>query len=147
VNNSAYKEEGRLRRTVMKSIFVNHRAPLGSLHCFACSRSLGPGYLRDLSTQRPYCDHDCYARHQKASLFMPSLFTPSLFTPSLFTPWLALTRADPWSAHRHSAPIELITSFVAASWWCSISLIETGLRLGELMATEEAVAARARPGD
>ncbi len=140
--NSSTHKEGRLRRTVMKSIFVNHRAPLGSLHCFVCSRSLGPGYLRDLSTQQPYCDHDCYARHQTASLFMPSLFMPSLFMP-----WLALPRADPWPAYRHSAPIELITSFVAASWWCSISLIETGLRLGELMATEEAVAARARPGD
>jgi hypothetical protein len=136
VNSSTHKK-GRLRRTVMKTIIVNHRAPLGSLHCFACSRSLGPGYLRDLSTQRPYCDHDCYARHQTVSLFMPSLFIP----------WLALTRADPWPAYRSSAPIELITSFVAASWWYSISLIETGLRLGELMATEEAVAARARPGD
>lgn len=131
MNSSTHKKE-RPRRTVMKSIFVNHRAPLGSSHCFACSSSLGPGYLRDLSTQRPYCDHDCYARHQTASLFMP---------------WLAVTRADPWPARRYSAPIELITSFVAASWWCSISLIETGLRLGELMAAEEAVAARARPSD
>jgi hypothetical protein len=98
----------------MKSIFVNHRTPLGPSHCFACSRSLGPGYLRDLSTQRPYCDHDCYARHQTASLFMP---------------WLAVTGADPWP------------------WWYSISLVETGLRLGELMATEEARKARVRPRD
>jgi hypothetical protein len=131
VNSSRHKER-RTGRTVMKSIFVNHRTPLGPSHCFACSRSLGPGYLRDLSTQRPYCDHECYARHQTASLFMP---------------WLAVTRADPWPGRRYSAPFELITSFVAASWWCSISLVETGLRLGELIATEEALTARARPRD
>jgi hypothetical protein len=62
-------------------------------------------------------------------------------------PWLAVTRADPWPERRYSAPFELITSFVAASWWCSISLVETGLRLGELIATEEALTARARPRD
>jgi hypothetical protein len=116
----------------MKLIFVNDRIPLGPSSCFACSRSLGPGYLRDLSTQRPYCDYDCHARYQTASLFMP---------------WLAATRADPWPAHRYSPPLELITSFAAASWWCSISLIEAGLRLGEMMASEETVTARARPND
>jgi hypothetical protein len=62
-------------------------------------------------------------------------------------PWLAVTGADPWPARRYSAPLELITSFVAASWWYSISLVETGLRLGELMATEEARKARVRPRD
>jgi hypothetical protein len=132
VNSSQRMREERTSRKVMKFIFVNHRTPLGPSSCFACSRSLGPGYLRDLSTQRPYCDHDCYARHQTVSLFMP---------------WLAVTRTDPWPARRYSTPLELTTSFVAASWWCSISLIATGLRLGELMASEEAETARARPSD
>jgi hypothetical protein len=121
----------------MRFVFVNDRTPLGSSRCFACSRSLGPGYLRDLSTQRPYCDYDCHARHQTASLFMPSLFIP----------WLAATRADPRPGRRYSSPLELITSFATASWWYSISLTEAGLRLGELMANEGTVAARARPSD
>lgn len=105
----------------MKFILVNHRTPLGQSTCIQCSRSLGRGYLRDVSTQRPYCDYDCYLRYETKSLFMP---------------WLAVTRSDPWPAPGYSAPLEMITSFAAASCWCSISLVEAAVRVGDWMTAE-----------
>src|SRR5271166_5915643 len=57
----------------MKFILVNHRTPCGPSTCIECSGSLGPGYLRDVSTQRRYCDHHCYLRYEAKSLFMPWL--------------------------------------------------------------------------
>src|SRR5262245_38409186 len=110
----------------MRFVFVNDRKHLGQSRSVACSRAVRPDYTLDISSHRPYCDYDCHARHQSACLFMPSSFMP----------WLVATRADPWSARRHSPPLELITSFATASWWYSISLVEAGLRLGELMANE-----------
>lgn len=44
----------------MKFILVNHRTPHGVGSCTACSRSLGPGYVRDVVTRRGYCDYNCY---------------------------------------------------------------------------------------
>ena len=96
----------------MKFILVNHRTPLDRSACIRCSRSLGPGYLRDVSTQRPYCDYDCYLRSETERLYMP---------------WLALTRAD-----TYVAALEMITSFAAASCRCSISLAEAAMRAGDV---------------
>jgi hypothetical protein len=96
----------------MKFILVNHRTPLDRAACIRCSRSLGPGYLRDVSTQRPYCDYDCYLRSETERLYMP---------------WLALTRAD-----TYVAALEMIASFAAASCRCSISLAEAAMRAGDV---------------
>jgi hypothetical protein len=108
----------------MKFILVNHRTPLNRSTCIQCCRSLGPGYLRDVSTQRPYCDYDCYVQSETERLFMP---------------WLALTRAD-----TYAAALEMVTSFAAASCRCSISLAEAAIRVGELMSAERWDVSQAR---
>ena len=43
----------------MKFVLVNDRAARAST-CVTCSRSIGFGYLREVSSQRLYCSHDCY---------------------------------------------------------------------------------------
>jgi hypothetical protein len=96
----------------MKFILVNHRAPLDSPVCAECSRSLVSGYLKAVSTQRQYCDHDCYVRHEARCLL---------------TPWLV-----PF----HEGPFEMITSFFAASCSYSIALAKVTLRVSELVAGE-----------
>ena len=105
----------------MKFILVNHRTPLDRSACIRCSRSLGPGYLRDVSTQRPYCDYDCYLRHEMVSLFVPRL---------------AVTRTDQRPASTYPMPFDMIASFAVASCWCSLTVARVAVRVGELMATE-----------
>jgi len=113
----------------MKFILVNHRTPLSPSTCIECSRSLEAGYLRDVSTQRKYCDHHCYLRYEAKSLFMP---------------WLAITRADHGPSMNYPAQLGMITSLAAASCWCyaipmtvaSISLVESALRMHDLIAAE-----------
>jgi hypothetical protein len=90
-------------RTNMKFILVNHRTPSPPSNCIACARSLGAGYLRDVSTQRRYCDHDCYLRYETMSLFMP---------------WLALTPADDGSATDYPAQLAMIAPLAVALYWC-----------------------------
>lgn len=46
----------------MKFILVNHRTPRGNRACTECSRTLGPGYVRDVITLKGYCGYDCYRR-------------------------------------------------------------------------------------
>ena len=96
----------------MKFILVNHRTPLDSPTCAECSRSLLSGYLKAVSTQRQYCDYDCYARYEGRNLLMP------------------------WLAASHEVPFDMITSFVAASCSYSIVLAKMALRVGELAAAE-----------
>jgi hypothetical protein len=96
----------------MKFILVNHRTPLDSSTCRECSQSLGPGYLKAVSTQRQYCDYDCYLRCEARSLL---------------TPWLAAS---------YEAPFEMMTSFAAASCCYSIALANAALRVGELVTAE-----------
>ncbi len=114
----------------MKFILVNHRTPLCTVTCTECARPLGTGYLREMSSQRQYCDHDCYLHYQTKSLFMP---------------WLVAERGDrrpagwpsaAWPATPFVASYELIASFTAATCWYSISLAKAALRVSELMATE-----------
>ena len=110
----------------MKFILVNHRSPLNTATCTECARPLGAGYLREVSSQRQYCDHDCYLHYQTKCLFMP---------------WLSPERGDRtsvavWSATPYVASYELIASFAAASCWYSISLAKAALRVSEMMARE-----------
>lgn len=114
----------------MKFILVNHRSPLNTATCTDCAQPLGTGYLREVSSQRQYCDHDCYLRYRTKSLFMP---------------WLTAERDDrlpatwssaAWPATPYVASCVLIVSFSAATCWYSISLAKAALRVGELMATE-----------
>ena len=110
----------------MKFILVNHRTPLNTACCSECAQSLGTGYLREVSSQRQYCDYDCYVRGETRTLFMP---------------WLAVTRGDNAPAASgpalpYTASVELLTSFAAATCWYSISLAKAAVRVGELIATE-----------
>lgn len=108
----------------MKFILVNHRTPSRPSNCIQCARSLGAGYLRDVSTQRRYCDHDCYRRYQAKSLFMP---------------WLAVTGADQGPVTNYPAQLETIAALATGLCWCyaipitavSISLMEVALRMHE----------------
>ena len=113
----------------MKFILVNHRSPLQISACSECARPLEAGYLREVSSQRPYCNHDCYLRYQTKSLFMPWLTTEgSEHGPGANWP-------PSWPAS-YVASYELITSFAAATCWYSISLAKAALRVSELLATE-----------
>ena len=93
----------------MKFILVNHRTPLDSPTCAECSQSLVSGYLKAVSTQRQYCDHDCYVRYEAKSLL------------------------SPWFTAPYAAPFEMMTSFVVASCCYSIAIAKAALRVGELV--------------
>lgn len=97
----------------MKFVLVNHRTPLNTAPCTECERPLDTGYLREVSSQRQYCDHDCYLRYEAKSLFMP---------------WLTATP--------YVTSYGLISSFAAATCWYSISLARATLHVSELMAKE-----------
>jgi hypothetical protein len=101
----------------MKFVLVNHRTPLDRTTCAACSRPLGSGYLKAVSTQRSYCDYDCYVRGEARSLA---------------TAWLS------------AIPFEMMTSFATASCCYSIMMARIALRLGELMTTEMSAGDRRR---
>ncbi len=108
----------------MKFILVNHRSPLQISACSECARPLEAGYLREVSSQRQYCDHDCYLRYQTKNLFMP---------------WLTAERGERAQAASWPTPYacyELMTSFTAATCWYSISLAKAALRVSELVAIE-----------
>lgn len=90
----------------MKFILVNHRTPLDSPTCAACSRPLASGYLKAVSTRRQYCDHDCYVRDEA----------------NLLTPWIAASS---------DVLLKMTTLFVAASCCYSIELGKAALLVGE----------------
>ena len=106
----------------MKFILVNHRTPLDSPTCADCSRSLASGYLKAVSTQRRYCDYDCYVRYEGRALL------------------------SPWLAESFKVPFEIMTSFVAASCSCSIAFAGAALRVGELVTAEISAGAPRRRG-
>ena len=116
------------RLPAMKFVLVNHRTPVDPSACIECSRPLGRGYLRDVSTHRHYCDHDCYVRYEAKIWSFP-------FMPSL-TPLIAATRTYPLPAMPHPGAFELMTSIAAATCWCSIAFAKTALHVSELMAEE-----------
>jgi hypothetical protein len=90
-------------RTNMKFILVNHRTPNRPSNCIECASSLGAGYLRDVSTQRRYCNHNCYSRYEAKSLFMP---------------WLTLIPTDDGSATNYPAQLAIIAPLAIALYWC-----------------------------
>src|SRR5215475_10118219 len=96
----------------MKFVLVNHRTPLDNSTCAECSASLRSGYLKVVSTQRPYCDHDCYLRGESRSQLTSWLMAP------------------------YAAPVEMMTSFATASCCYSIAMARAALRVGELMTAE-----------
>jgi hypothetical protein len=96
----------------MKFILVNHRTPLDSPTCAECSRALVSGYLKAVSTQRQYCDYDCYVRYERRNVLAP------------------------WFVASHQIPFDMITSFVAVSYSYSIALAKMALQVGELVTAE-----------
>lgn len=96
----------------MKFILVNHRTPLDRPVCAECSRSLVSGYLKAVSTQRQYCDHDCYARYE------------------------ARNAMAPWLAASTEAQFEMVASFFAASCSYSVAVAKAAVRVGELVTAE-----------
>ena len=121
----------------MKFVLVNHRTPFGSPACLNCSRPLGAGYLREIASQRPYCDHDCYRRDETRRLVMP---------------WFAAPVAGPELVAGHALSLGLMASVAAAACWgyalplsaVAMSLLQTALGMRELM-TADVVLLR-RPG-
>ena len=51
--------------TTMNFVLVNDRTPRAPSVCAHCSTPIGLGYLRDVSSRLPYCDHECYVRYSK----------------------------------------------------------------------------------
>jgi hypothetical protein len=51
--------------TTMNFVLVNDRTPRAPSVCAHCSAPIGLGYLRGVSSQLPYCDHECYVRYSK----------------------------------------------------------------------------------
>jgi hypothetical protein len=49
----------------MRFILVNGRTPRTQSVCALCCESIGEGYLRDIATHLPYCNHECYFDHCK----------------------------------------------------------------------------------
>jgi hypothetical protein len=93
----------------MKFVLVNHRIPLNHPTCAECSGSLGSGYLKAVSTQRQYCDHDCYVRSE--------------------------ARTSGLNAS-HAISLEMMTSFAAASCCYSLAMARAAVRIGELVTSE-----------
>src|ERR1700751_1947547 len=96
----------------MKFVLVNHRTPLDSPTCAECSGSLASGYLKAVSTQRQYCDYDCYLRYEARSLVASGFTAP------------------------YEAPLEMMTSLATASCCYSIAMARAALRVGELIKAE-----------
>ena len=44
----------------MRFVLVTGRAPLGGSTCAHCKKPLTSGYVLDLPSRRPYCDHACF---------------------------------------------------------------------------------------
>lgn len=105
----------------MKFILVNRRTPCGVSCCAECHRPLGEGYVRDMSTRRPYCNYDCYLHEQ---------------TRRLFAPWRLWTESESGGAVDYSAQLRVLTSSIDASCWYSISIARAAMRVVRLMTAE-----------
>jgi hypothetical protein len=49
----------------MKFVLVKGRTPRTQSFCARCCESIGESYLREIATQRAYCNHKCYVDHCK----------------------------------------------------------------------------------
>lgn len=56
--------------TTLRFMLVNHGRPSHGAACSACAQPLGASYVRHVSTQRRYCDTDCYHRYQQSAMGM-----------------------------------------------------------------------------
>lgn len=52
----------------MRYILVNGRTPSTQSFCVLCCEPIVGGYLREIGTDLPYCDHACYAAHCNSAL-------------------------------------------------------------------------------
>jgi hypothetical protein len=50
----------------MRFVLVNGRIPCRQCFCALCREPIGASYLREIWTQLPYCDQNCYADHCKS---------------------------------------------------------------------------------
>ena len=111
----------------MKFVLVNHRTPLGSSACLHCSRPLGVGYLREISTQRPYCDHDCYRRDATSRLSLPRLsrarpaHEPLVHNPVSLVPLMSLGAVACWG-YAIAGLSSLLPWLDCTRMWCSLNL-------------------------
>ena len=60
-------------RITMNFVWVNDRTPRAPSVCAHCSTPIGLGYLRDVSSQRQFCDRECYVRYSKEAARTRSL--------------------------------------------------------------------------
>jgi hypothetical protein len=47
----------------VKFILVNGRTPFRKTFCMHCCEPISGNYLRELRTQLPYCNYECFALH------------------------------------------------------------------------------------
>ena len=111
----------------MKFVLVNHRTPLGTPTCLHCSRPLGVGYLREISTQRPYCDHDCYRRDETSRMVSPWFFVPGAGS--------GIVTNQPFSLGVMMSLAALTCCALPLSA-LSVSLVQAALGMRDLMARE-----------
>nr|WP_245329216.1 hypothetical protein [Bradyrhizobium centrolobii] len=98
-------------------MLVNQGQARHGAACSACAQPLGSSYIRHMSTQRRYCDYDCYRRYQPSAMGML------------------------WP---YGSSLEAITVLAAISTWScmmqmgalSRSLTEAYLRAHDLLTTE-----------
>src|SRR5258708_9167103 len=60
-------------RITMNFVLVNDRTPRAPSVCAHCSTPIGLGYLQDVSSQRQFCDCECYVRYSKDAARTTSL--------------------------------------------------------------------------
>lgn len=53
--------------------------------CSACDRPLGASYVRHVSTQRRYCEYDCYRQYQQTNMGMLWPYRSSLEAITMLT--------------------------------------------------------------
>ena len=75
-------------------VLVNNMAPRNSAGCTACLQPLERGYLRDLSTSRPYCGIECYRRCMMVNEFAGSGFTTDPLELAIAWPKLTIDVAS-----------------------------------------------------
>ncbi len=66
--------------TTLRFMLVNQDQPRHGATCSACARPLGSSYVRQVSTQRRYCDTDCHRRYQQKAMEMLWPYHSSLQT-------------------------------------------------------------------
>jgi hypothetical protein len=54
----------------MRFVLVNGTSPCPQSVCVLCCEAIGASYLREIGTQLPYCDHNCYADHCKKAVLV-----------------------------------------------------------------------------